>query len=176
MWRLLLLQKSWLPSLLQVVHFFGCQRRLESGPHQAQLSLITPSSHKPRTKKNHKPASRKQKSTVPWPAAQLFESDSDDFKIDGSDGAASDIGAESDDNLEELDDDSILGLVGDKLKATLDYEWPQFTPHNDDSCSAASLFSSIPPSTTSPDSDNDSFNGIMDSTAEYKAERDQYDQ
>jgi hypothetical protein len=72
--------------------------------------------------KHNDPAGRKWKSTVPWPAAQLFDSDSDDFKIDGSDGAACDIGAESDDNLEESDDDSILGLIGDKLKATLDYE------------------------------------------------------
>lgn len=65
---------------------------------------------------------RKRKNSVPWPAAQLFESDSDNFKVDGSDGAKSDSGAESDDKLDESDDDSILGLVGDKLKATLDYE------------------------------------------------------
>ncbi|KAG1736275.1 hypothetical protein EDD22DRAFT_852275 [Suillus occidentalis] len=124
----------------------------------------------PRTSdpKHNDPAGRKWKSTVPRPAAQLFDSDSDDFKIDGSDGAASDVGAESDDNLEESDDDSILGLVGDKLKATLDYERPQFTPRNDDSRSAASSFSSIPQSTTSPDSDNDGIDGIMDSAAEHK--------
>jgi hypothetical protein len=46
----------------------------------------------------------------------------DDFKVDGSDGAESDSGAESDDKLDESDDDSILGLIGDKLKATLDYK------------------------------------------------------
>ncbi|KAG1765367.1 hypothetical protein EDD22DRAFT_951186 [Suillus occidentalis] len=114
----------------------------------------------PRTSdpKHNDPAGRKWKSTVPRPVAQLFDSDSDDFKIDGSD----------DDNLEESDDDSILGLVGDKLKATLDYERPQFTPRNDDSRSAASSFSSIPQSTTSPDSDNDGIDGIMDSAAEHK--------
>lgn len=124
----------------------------------------------PRTsdQKNNDRAGRKRKSTVPRPVAQLFDSDSDDFKIDGSDGAASDVGAESDDNLKESDDDSILGLVGDKLKATLDYERPQFTPRNDDSRSAASSFSSIPQSTTSPDSDNDGIDGIMDSAAEHK--------
>jgi hypothetical protein len=65
---------------------------------------------------------RKQKSSVPWPAAQLFKSDSDDFKVDGNNGTESDSGAESDDKLDESDDDSILGLIGDKLKATLDYE------------------------------------------------------
>ncbi|KAG1847437.1 hypothetical protein C8R48DRAFT_779159 [Suillus tomentosus] len=115
--------------------------------------------------KNPDPVNRKRKSSVPQPAAQLFESDSDDFKVDGSDGAESDSGAESDDKLDESDDDSILGLIGDKLKATLDYERPQITTHNDDSRSAASSFSSIPPS-TSPDSDNDDPVRTMDSAAE----------
>ncbi|KAG1851900.1 hypothetical protein F4604DRAFT_1959113 [Suillus subluteus] len=113
-------------------------------------------------KKKPDPANR-QKSSVTWPVAQLFESDSDDFNIDGSDGAISDFEAESDNKLEESDDDSILGLIGDKLKATLDYEWPQFTPHNDNSSLRAA--SSIPPR-TSLVSDNDGLIGTMDSAAE----------
>ncbi|KAG1738095.1 uncharacterized protein EDB91DRAFT_1347702 [Suillus paluster] len=111
-------------------------------------------------KKKPDPANR-QKSSVTWPAAQPFESDSDDFKVDGSDGASSDFGAES--NNKESDDDSILGLIGDKLKATLDYERPQFTLHNDNS-SVASTFSSMP--STSPVSDDEALIGTMDSATE----------
>ncbi|KAG1729534.1 uncharacterized protein EDB91DRAFT_1349853 [Suillus paluster] len=102
--------------------------------------------------------SNRQKSSVTRPAAQLFESDSDDFKVDGSDGASSDFGAESDDK--ESDDDSILGLIGDKLKATLDYERPQFTLHNDNS-SVASTFSSMP--STSPVSDDNAIDQMFKS-------------
>ncbi|KAG1736442.1 uncharacterized protein EDB91DRAFT_1250064 [Suillus paluster] len=106
----------------------------ESAPSRTSWSFPTIQDHS--TEKS------RQKSSVTRPAAQLFESDSDDFKVDGSNGAISDFGAESDDKIEESDDDSILGLIGDKLKATLDYEQPQFTPRNDDSSlSTASSFS-----------------------------------
>lgn len=57
-------------------------------------------------------------------AAQLFDSESDDFGPEGSDRGLSDSdssGALSDVNPEESDD-GILGLDPKKLKATLDYE------------------------------------------------------
>ncbi|KAG1729322.1 uncharacterized protein EDB91DRAFT_1085767 [Suillus paluster] len=106
--------------------------RHKSGPHRASSMAEPDHAKQAQTldKKKPDPANR-QKSSVTRPVAQLFESDSDDFKVDGSDGAVSDFGAESDNKLEESDDDSILGLIGDKLKATLDYERPQFTPRND---------------------------------------------
>ncbi|KAG1745469.1 uncharacterized protein EDB91DRAFT_1246343 [Suillus paluster] len=74
-----------------------------------------------------------QESGAPQSAAQLFDSDSesDNFKPDGSDGDLSDLnsGNESDNKLEESDED-IQGLDLKKLKATLDYEWPLFAPHD----------------------------------------------
>ncbi|KAG0692584.1 hypothetical protein DFH29DRAFT_1084643 [Suillus ampliporus] len=123
---------------------------------------------------NRKQAQESGSTPAPRSAALDTDSESDDFKPDHSDGDLSDVhsGNESDNKPDESDDD-ILGLDSKKLKATLDYERPQFAPHDNLKShsrvnSSASSMRSI--ASTPPVSDNDAVveqDRTMDSDVEH---------